>query len=181
MASNSPQRRPRGSRIRTRPLQGAQPAVSVRRDSRLEAAGAEFLVLGLLLAEGIHAWKAYTNFPGWDIVAADPVGGRTCRIQVKSRWPTASPGFPFKNFDTDFVCFVALNRGFARPRKSGDDGRRAPQVYVLPIDVVRGAWVDEGSWQKVYLSKIPDLESYFERWDLIRSFLKPGRRSSTRR
>jgi hypothetical protein len=33
-------------------------AVPAKRDTRLEAAGAEFLVLGLLLAEGIHAWKA---------------------------------------------------------------------------------------------------------------------------
>ncbi|HYT94159.1 MAG TPA: hypothetical protein VEL76_35915 [Gemmataceae bacterium] len=117
--------------------------------------------------------KAYTNFPGWDIVAGDPTVGQTCRIQVKSRWATGSPGFPFKNFDTDFVFFVALNRGFARPRKSGDDRRRPPQVYVLPIDVVRLAWVDEGSWQKVYLSKIADFDSYFEHWDLIRSFLQP--------
>src|SRR3954464_11532839 len=93
------------------------------RDTRLEAAGAEFLVLGLLLSEGIHAWKAYTNFPGWDIVAADPARDRTCRIQVKSRWATGSRGFPMSNFDCDFVCYVALNRGYQRPRKSGDDGR----------------------------------------------------------
>jgi len=32
-----------------------------RLDSTLEAAGAEFLVLGLLLVEGIQASKAYVN------------------------------------------------------------------------------------------------------------------------
>jgi hypothetical protein len=142
------------------------------RDSRLEAVGAEFLVLGLLLAEGIHAWKAYTNFPGWDIVAGDPNDTRrTCRIQVKSRWATGSPGFPIKNLHTDFVCYVALNRGFRRPRASGDNGRRAPEVYVLPIDVVKAAWTADSTWPKVSFSRIPDFESYFEDWDLIRRFL----------
>jgi hypothetical protein len=164
------------SRRRSTKTSPQRAAPAAKRDTRLEAAGAEFLVLGLLLAEGIHAWKAYTNFPGWDVVAADPANGRTCRIQVKSRWATGAPGFPMGNFECDFVCYVALNRGFSRPRKSGDDGRRAPEVYVLPLNVVRRAWVDEGSWQKVYLSRI-DIDAYFERWDLIQDFLRKPRRT----
>jgi hypothetical protein len=75
------------------------------------------------------------------------------------------------NFDCDFVCYLSLSRGYSRPRKSGDDGRRAPEVYVLPINVVRRAWVDEGSSQKVCLSRF-DADAYFERWDLIRDFLR---------
>jgi len=39
-----------------------------RLDSSLESAGAEFLVLGHLLIEGIQAFKAYTNFPGYDFL-----------------------------------------------------------------------------------------------------------------
>ena len=82
-----------------------------RRDTRLEAEGAEFLVLGSLLAEGIPAWKAYTNFPGYDILAGDINNQRICRIQVKSRFVTGAAGFPISNLDCDFVCFVRLNRG----------------------------------------------------------------------
>jgi hypothetical protein len=71
---------------------------TIRRDTRLESEGAEFLVLGSLLAEGIPAWKAYTNFPGFDI-AAGSVGKGTCRIQVKSAFLTGSRTFQIKNFD----------------------------------------------------------------------------------
>jgi hypothetical protein len=85
-----------------------------RLDSRLENVGAEFLVLGHLLFEGIEAHKAYTNYPGCDIVAVDPETRRQCRIQVKSRWATDyNRTFPIKNFDCDFVVVAALNRGFA--------------------------------------------------------------------
>ena len=82
-----------------------------RLDSRLEAEGAEFLVLAHLLIEGIQAIKAYTRFPGYDLIAADPENGTSCRIQVKSRWATDyDRGFPFTNLDCDFVVLVALNR-----------------------------------------------------------------------
>jgi len=40
-----------------------------RLDTRLEGEGAEFLVLGHLLVEGIEAHNAYTRFPGFDIIA----------------------------------------------------------------------------------------------------------------
>lgn len=84
-----------------------------RLDSKLEAEGAEFLVLGLLLTEGIQAVKNYTKFPGYDIVAVDPERHRSCRIQVKSRWARDyDGGFLIKNFDCDFVAFVQLNRGY---------------------------------------------------------------------
>jgi hypothetical protein len=89
-------------------------ATSVKRqDTRLESEGAEFLILGLLLIEGIHCFKAYTNFAGYDLVAVDPASDRTARIQVKSRWTTDyNRRFPVKNFACDFVVFAALNRGF---------------------------------------------------------------------
>jgi hypothetical protein len=71
--------------------------VRPRLNSSLEAAGAEFLVLGLLLVEGIQASKAYTNFPGYDLVAVNPDRGLSCRIQVRSRWATDfDGGFPIK-------------------------------------------------------------------------------------
>src|SRR3954452_9837248 len=100
-----------------------------RQDTSLEAEGAEFLVLGLLLVEGIPALKSYTRHPGYDLIALNPDTKRQCRIQVKSRWATDwDRGFPIKNFDTDFVVLVLLNRGYRFHRKRADDpnaGRRA--------------------------------------------------------
>ena len=61
-------------------------------DTRLQAEGAEFLVLGQLLTEGTEAHKAYTRYPGFDVIAFDPAGTRSCRIQVKSRWETGANG-----------------------------------------------------------------------------------------
>jgi hypothetical protein len=46
-----------------------------------------------------------------------------------------------RNFDCDFVVFVALNRGYRyrRKRTNEDTGRREPQFYVFPVEVVREA------------------------------------------
>lgn len=54
-----------------------------RLDSHLEAEGAEFLVLGALLVEGIAAYKSYERMPGYDLIAADPEKNRSARIQVR--------------------------------------------------------------------------------------------------
>jgi hypothetical protein len=58
-----------------------------RHETRLEAQGAEFLVLGQLLIRGLQAYKAYANYPGYDLIAVSKDGARTCRIQVKHRHP----------------------------------------------------------------------------------------------
>ncbi len=84
-----------------------------RQDTKLESEGAEFLVLGNLLLEGISCFNAYTNFQGYDLVAVNPQTKRQARIQVKSRWATNyDRSFPIKNFDCEFVVHVALNRGY---------------------------------------------------------------------
>jgi len=57
-----------------------------RLDTKLEAEGAEFLVLGLLLVEGIQATKAYTRYPGYDLLALNPDLQRQARLQVN--WPS---------------------------------------------------------------------------------------------
>jgi len=147
-----------------------------RLDSRLEAEGAEFLVLAYLLIEGIQAIKAYTRFPGYDLIAADPDNGTSCRIQVKSRWATDyDRGFPLANLDCDFVVLVALNRGFRYyRRKNADsmDGRRPPELYVFPIDVLRPLVQQSGGWSKVSLRKVPQADGYLDRWDLIKEQLR---------
>lgn len=140
-----------------------------RLDTRLESEGAEFLVLGQLLLARIPAYKTYTNMPGYDLVATNPEANRSAKIQVKSRWRTGAPGFPIKNFNCDFVVFCRLNRG----SKAGDGKVKAPEFFVLPVDVVRGVWREDDPWGKVFLRHIDAVESYRDRWDLIREFLTP--------
>lgn len=151
------------------------PPVSARRqDTKLESEGAEFLVLGMLLIEGLHAFKAYTNFAGYDLVALEPGTGRSARIQVKSRWATDyDRSFPIKNFQCDFVVLAALNRGcrFGRKSVSLTNGRAPPRLYCFPVDLVRAAQSPTDKWGKVSLARIPDAESYVEAWHLIRTFL----------
>ena len=39
-----------------------------RQSTKLESEGAEFLVLGYLLVEGLQAYKMYVNMPGYDVL-----------------------------------------------------------------------------------------------------------------
>jgi len=58
-----------------------------RQNTQLESAGAEFLVLGNLLIEGIPAFKSYTNMKGYDLVAVNDRVKSTftaTKFQVKS-------------------------------------------------------------------------------------------------
>ena len=137
-----------------------------RQDTHLESEGAEFLVLGQLLIQGIPAYKTYTNMPGYDLVATNPERNRAARIQIKSRWKTKAEGFIIKNFDCDFVVIVKLNRG----SKDGEADILPPEYFVLPVDVAEALPRTE-EWGKVSFSNIPELDSHRDNWDLIRDFL----------
>lgn len=153
-----------------------------RQDTKLEAEGAEFLVLGMLLIEGVQCFKAYTNFAGYDLVALDPGTGGSARIQVKSRWATDyDRSFPIRNFDCDFVVLAALNRGYRFGRSGGPagEGRSPPRLYCFPVDVVRAAQSQTDKWGKAALRRIPDAESYADAWHLITEYLA-GVRSDQR-
>jgi hypothetical protein len=145
-----------------------------RRDTRLEAEGAEFLVLGALLLERIPTYKTYTNMPGYDLVATNAKRSRTARIQVKSRWGTGTSSFPIKSFECDFVVFARLNRGST----SGTATVRDPEFFVFPTRLVRRLPRTRG-WGKVAVTGVKDWKLYKSRWDLIRAFLegKSARRS----
>jgi len=74
--------------------------------------------------------------------------------------------------------FVALNRGYSRPRKSGDSGVKEPEFYVLPISYVKKIRDIENEWGKIVRNRLVNLESYRNRWELINNFLEnSGQRS----
>lgn len=101
--------------------------------NNLRAEGGEFLVLGNLLMRDIQSTKAYTRFPGWDILAVDPNSGKQARIQVKSRWASDSGNFLVKNFNCDFVVLVHLNRGFNFSKRNHQEtGIKEPQYWIIP-------------------------------------------------
>jgi hypothetical protein len=137
-----------------------------RQNTQLESAGAEFLVLGTLLIEGIPAFKSYTNTKGYDLIAANADKNISVRIQVKSRWRNRAEGFIINNFDCDFVVLALLNRGSKKERV----GVRPPEYFIIPVNIVLALPRTQG-WGKVSFSKFPELQSFRGRWDLIRSAL----------
>ena len=146
-------------------------------ETNLHSEGAEFLVLGQLLIRGIHATKAYTRYPGWDVLATNPETGKTCRIQVKARLATDyDGGFTIKNLDAEFVVLVALNRGYrySRAKRTArdpmDTGECPPNFFILPMAVVVKASELGGTWgtsSKVLRRSVPDWEQYQDAWHLI--------------
>lgn len=143
-----------------------------RLDTKLEAEAAEFLVLGNLLLNKISAFKAYVNFPGYDLIATDVDNNSSARLQVKSRYRTDWDGFIIKNFDCDFVIFVALNRGYGTTKKNGDRGISTPDFYVLPISWVKRVHDPENAWGKINKKRLAGIEEFKDRWDLISAHLR---------
>lgn len=146
-----------------------------RQNTKLESEGAEFLVLGQLLIQGVKTYKTYMNMPGYDLVATRPEDNTSARIQVKSRWQTGAREFIIRNFDCDFVVFVRLNRG----KKDGTGEVHLPEYFVFPVAVVKDIPTDKLG--QLRINRITNLENYRDRWDLITDFLStshaifPGR------
>ena len=151
-----------------------------RQDTRLESEGAEFLVLGNLLIEGIPAYKAYTNMRDYDLVAVWPETNRSARIQVKSRWATDARFHLIGKIDCDFVVLARLNRGqrFSGRAKREQSTSISPEFYVLPAAIAEDLKVDkETSWGKI-LWDHSSFEKFRSQWDLIRDFLRNGESAS---
>lgn len=145
-----------------------------RQDTRLESEGAEFLVLGQLLIEGVPAYKAYTNLRGYDLVATWPETNRSARIQVKSRWATDANAFLVKKIDCDFLVLVRLNRAY----KYSSLAKRAlaaeePEYYVLSAEDARALITVKG-WSKIEWDK-EKFKPHRRRWGIIRDFLENPR------
>jgi hypothetical protein len=148
-----------------------------RKDTKLESEGAEFLVLGYLLLNKISAFKAYVNFPGYDLIAVDAESNTSARIQVKSRYHTNWDGFIINNFDCDFVILAALNRGYSKRKKSVDSGIDDPEFYVMPVSYVLKVRDPNNNWGKIVRKRLKDIEQYKDRWDLISEFLSKKQKS----
>jgi hypothetical protein len=131
--------------------------------TKLESEGAEFLVLGHLLVEGMQAYKMYTNMPGYDVLVVNPEAGRQARVSVKSRWRAGANGFIIKNLDSDFVVVVKLNRDIAK-------GEVAPsQFFVIPTEAITP--LKRSTLGKANFAAIPDFQAYLNAWHRIRVFL----------
>ena len=148
-----------------------------RLNTKIPAMGAEFLVLGYLMIDGIQAYKTYDNHPGYDVVAVNQQQYKIARIQIKSRYATDHDGgFLIKNFDCDFVVFVALNRGYRyRKSKRGDkineSGIKEPELYVFPIAEIIKASRHQSVWNKVFIKDIPNSLDYRASLYLINDFM----------
>lgn len=141
-----------------------------RLNSRLEWQGAEFLVLGHLLIEGIESYKPYVNHPAYDIVALNSYTNKIARISVKSRWATNRAGyFTLNSLDCDFVVHVALNRGERLHKITAHSESQRARLYILPIGLCAST---RSASNKMNLNKIERLEQFDSHWDQIKQFLK---------
>ena len=146
-------------------------AETTRIDTRLESEAAEFLVLGQLLLQKISTFKAYVNYPGYDLIATDAERNTSAKIQVKSRFRTDWDGFIINNLSCDFVVFVALNRGFPQPKRNGDTGIRPPDFYVLPVSYVQEVRDPANPWGKIVRSRLSGIDQFKDTWSAISKFL----------
>lgn len=135
------------------------------RDTHMPTAGAELYVVAQLLFRDIDAFKCERGRAGIDVVAADTRHRSSVGIQVKSRYATASDGFPIVKPRADFVVFVRLNL---------DTKKRQPDCYIFPASVVKRAIAvgPSGKWHKCHLRRIRNVEQYREAWGLIAKALK---------
>ncbi|MGD0641298.1 MAG: hypothetical protein ABSC22_11170 [Roseiarcus sp.] len=143
-----------------------------RQRTTLESAGAEFLVLGQLLIEGIPAYKTYTNLLGYDLAATWPETNRSARIQVKSRWATDARHILVKNLDFDFLVLVGLNRGYLKNAAKSALPPEDPESYVLTKEEAEGLLVDrDTAWPKIPWNE-EQLKPHRRRWGIVRDFLE---------
>jgi len=147
-------------------------AIKKRLDTSLESEAAEFLVLAWLMLNKIPTFKAYVNYPGYDLIATNAERGTQVTIQVKSRFVTDWDGFIINNDKCDFVVFVALNRRYKVKKKQGS-GESDPEFYILPIDWVKRVRDPNNKWGKITRSRLlgMGIQDYKNQWGQIAAAL----------
>lgn len=144
-----------------------------RDETSIESAGAEMLVCGRLMIDGIQAYRAYARQPGYDVVAINPNTQRSIKIQVKSRVAKDSGGFVLGHPEFDFVVFVRLNRGTKKQRRQGEGAEiEAPEFFVVPSTSC-GGLIPGGKLRlpRRHFTQNGEFDQFKERWDLIRDAL----------
>lgn len=141
-----------------------------RKDTSIEAVGAEHLVKGFLMREGIQTYLADQRQEGYDLICVNPSNRKSVLIQVKSRWATnCDRGFPLNKTNSDFIAIVFLNCGYSWGRKG--EGKKEPEIYIVPTEVCIEHQRKDG-WKKVMTRKIPDFgEKYRNNWKLVKDAL----------
>ncbi len=66
-----------------------------------------------------------------------------------------------------------MNRGYRyrKKPKDGDTGRKDPQFYVFPVEIVRAAQDPHSKWGKAFLSRIENPAEYLANWGIVKAFL----------
>ena len=139
-------------------------------DTSVRSEGAELYVQAYLMLElGIPTTLASRNMPGYDLIAHNIDTGINCRLQVKHRKAINSDGAKVKNFDFDFMVYVAGNIGTIGDKRPLEQQERRPrEIYVIPVALVRERINSYG------LYKSPTRgghEPYRNAWQCIRAFL----------
>ena len=141
--------------------------------------GAEFLVLGNLLVRGIYAYKNYVNTPDYDVAAINPDNKKTAYIEVKSRQRKDAKIYQIRDFKSDFVVFVQLNKYTrSKTKKIFTDSENNINYIIIPTRIVkslkqnktRNRW---GSY-RINIGKLSSYKKYENDlgWDRIKKFLK---------
>ena len=142
--------------------------------------GAEFLVLGNLLVRGIYAYKNYVNTPDFDVVAFNPDNNKKiARIEVKSRQRKDAKIYQIRDFKSDFVVFVQLNK-YTRTKKKKilTESENNINFIIIPTKIVKSLRKRKtpNQWGRFRVN-IGNLSSYkrYENdlgWNKIKKFLK---------
>lgn len=127
------------------------------------SAGAEHLVMGMLMRRNILTYKAPPMNEGYDLICIHPDPRHKLRrgekaqlrVQVKSRYQTdCSRGFPVKEKTLnafDYLIAVFLNIGAFYNKKDGLTGAAQPEFFTFPASFIRKHHDKSSTWEKVNL------------------------------